>query len=142
MNKLFSREDNSPKNRMILWFSRGESCMKYIGPYCHCQSIQRFGPSLRDELIKTLRWTSLNKKNKELKSVIPLSSCLFRFSLGTKVPSAFAIISDLVFAYCILWINGNIKLSFSKRTSSIAWHKLREKCSIYEAAAAESKETK
>lgn len=33
----------------------------------------------------------------------PLSSCLFRLSLGTKVPSAFAITSDLVFAYCILY---------------------------------------
>lgn len=33
----------------------------------------------------------------------PLSSCLFLFSRGTNVPSAFATTSDFVFAYCILW---------------------------------------
>lgn len=33
---------------------------------------------------------------------LPLSSCFFLFSRGTKVPSALAIISDFVFANCIL----------------------------------------
>lgn len=41
---------------------------------------------------------------------LPFSSCRFRLSRGTKVPSAFAIISDFVFAYCNLYI-GKMDLS-------------------------------
>ncbi|BAS92347.1 Os05g0154850, partial [Oryza sativa Japonica Group] len=36
-------------------------------------------------------------------SILRFSSFLFLLSRGTKVPSAFAIISDLVLAYWILW---------------------------------------
>lgn len=38
---------------------------------------------------------------------LPFSSCFFFFSLGTKVPSAFATQSDFVFANCIRYTMNN-----------------------------------
>ena len=42
---------------------------------------------------------------------LPFSSCLLRLSRGTKVPSALAITSDFVFAYCILCDNHKYQLN-------------------------------
>lgn len=44
---------------------------------------------------------------------LPFSSCLFLFSLGTKVPSAFAMISDLVFANCILCVKYTMSININ-----------------------------
>ena len=53
-----------------------------------------------DTILKTY------EKNRECENekLLPFSSCFFLFSLGTYVPLAFVIVSDCVFAYCILWL--------------------------------------
>ena len=82
---------------------------------------ESFPGSERVQTVLVERKIFLEDKRKEKGGkVLPFSSCRLRLSRGTKVPSALAITSDFVFAYCILCDNHIISINsvYTKRKSS------------------------
>ena len=101
---LVQREDNKYNTNMHLSYPKKKEeafltlLLKWKSSNC---------PSREDKICRRKQ----NKKERGGGGFLPFSSCLLRLSRGTKVPSALAITSDFVFAYCILCDNHKYQLN-------------------------------
>ena len=101
---LVQREDNKYNTNMHLSYPQKKK--KHFWHYCSSERVQ----TVQAERTKFVGENRTKKKGGGGR-FLPFSSCLLRLSRGTKVPSALAITSDFVFAYCILCDNHKYQLN-------------------------------